>query len=496
MMWTAQDAARASGGETAGNWTASGVSIDTRTLVAGDLFIALKDARDGHDFVAAALAKGAAAALVSRIPDGMKADPRLLIVPDVQKGLEGLARFARARAKARVVGVTGSVGKTSCKEMLRSILGGQGRVHAAQASYNNHWGVPLTLARLPQDADFAVIEIGMSNPGEIAPLARMADLDVAMITTVAAAHLQAFGSLAGIAHEKASILQGLRAGGVAVLPLGAPLAADLAQILADTARSLDARVRSFGSSPDADYRLTSATLSGDVTVAQAQIGARKILFKVASLGAHFATLGLGALAVADAFGLDLAIAAHDLGAWLPPAGRGGRERITLDAIDGIGFELLDDAFNANPASVAAALDVLAASTPLDDVGSKGKGRRIAVLGDMLELGPQELALHGEIAQHAQMGKIDLVHCVGPRMRALHSALPRNMRGEWVETAAELALRARSLIDAGDVILVKSSKGTKCALIVDALRKLGHSAQGAADSRAGAQGAADGRDGDA
>jgi UDP-N-acetylmuramoyl-tripeptide--D-alanyl-D-alanine ligase len=482
-MWTAQDAARAAGGQTTGQWVALGVSIDTRTLAAGDLFIALTAARDGHDFVKAALDKGAAAALVSRIPDGLSQDdPRLLRVADVQAGLEGLGRFARARSTARVVGVTGSVGKTSAKEMLRYILGGQGRVHAAEASYNNHWGVPLTLARLPQDADFAVIEIGMSNPGEIAPLARMADLDVAMITTVAQAHLEAFGSLAGIAHEKASILQGLRAGGVAILPLSAPLAADLSDILFETARNLGATAHSFGADPKAVYHLTSATISGEVTVAHATRHARadrpaqKLLFKVASLGAHFATLGLGALAVADAFGLDMVMAAHDLGRWQPPSGRGGRETITLDAIDGLAFELLDDAFNANPASMMAALDVLAACTPQDDVGSKGRGRRIAVLGDMLELGPQELALHAALAQHPSLGKCDLIHCVGPRMRALHSALPRHLRGEWVQTADELAQRARSLIDAGDVILVKSSKGTKCALIVDALRKLGQSAQ--------------------
>jgi UDP-N-acetylmuramoyl-tripeptide--D-alanyl-D-alanine ligase len=485
MIWTSADAARATGGQTLGHWQAVGVSIDTRTLAAGDLFIALKAARDGHEFVAAALAKGAAGALVSYVPEGIAPDdPRLLIVPDVQAGLEGLARFARARARARVVGVTGSVGKTSTKDMLRCILGGQGRVHAAEASYNNHWGVPLTLARLPQDADFAVIEIGMSNPGEIAPLARMADLDVAMITTVAEAHLAAFGTLQGIAHEKASILQGLRAGGVAVLPHGAPLAQDLTDILQNTAQTLGARSLRFGAGAGADYHLLSALPAGDMTVAQAAHGAQKILFKVASLGAHFAALGLGALAVADALGLDMAIAAADLARWTPPAGRGGREWVPLDNIEADGFDLLDDAFNANPASMAAALHVLAACTPKDGVGSKRKGRRIAILGDMLELGHDEIALHAAIAQHPALASLDLVHCVGPRMRALHSALPARLRGQWAAAAPDLAARARSLLDAGDVVLVKSSKGTKCALIVDALRKLGQSAGGGSYRPAG------------
>ena len=191
-LWSAQEAAAATGGLITADWRASGVSIDTRTLQSGDLFVALSAARDGHDFVAQALARGAAAAMVSRIPEGVAEDAPLLIVDDVQAGLEALGRAGRARARARVVAVTGSVGKTSTKEMLRDVLAHQGRTHAAEASYNNHWGVPLTLARMPADTEFAVIEIGMNHPGEIAPLARMARSHVALITTVAAAHLEAF----------------------------------------------------------------------------------------------------------------------------------------------------------------------------------------------------------------------------------------------------------------------------------------------------------------
>ncbi len=476
-LWTSNDAAQATGGQIFTDWRASGLSIDTRTLAAGDMFIALTDARDGHDFVRAAFDKGAAAAMVSRVPDGLQGDPRLLIVPDVLGGLQALGRAARARSRARVVGVTGSVGKTSTKEMLRSILGGQGRVHAAEASYNNHWGVPLTLARMPKDADFAVIEIGMSNPGEIAPLAQMADLDVAMITTIAAAHLAAFGGLAGIAAEKAAILTGLRQDGVAVLPLGAPLEADISKILLDAARVRDLRAVTFGASESADYDLLRASFSAGATVVQARHNARPMLFKLSVLGAHFAANALGAIAVADALGLDRMMALTDLGRWSPPAGRGGRETVVMDAVEGLSFELLDDAFNANPASMAAALDVLAACMPRHDVGRVGNGRRIAVLGDMLELGQGEMALHAALADHPALAKIDLVHCVGPRSRALHDALPRSKRGEWVLAAADLAQRARALVDAGDVVLVKSSKGTKCALIVDALRKLGQSATG-------------------
>ena len=262
MQWTSDDAARATGGRATRDWAATGVSIDTRSLQPGELFVALKDVRDGHDFVAQALEKGAAAALVSRIPEGVAADAPLVIVPDVLKALEALGAFARARTKARVVGITGSVGKTSTKEMLRAILAGQGRTHAAEASYNNHWGVPLTLARMPADADFAVIEIGMNHPGEIAPLARLARLDVAMVTTVAPAHLEAFDSVEGIAHEKASIFDGLVPGGIAVFN------ADIewTPLLAAKAAAVGAVPVSFGASKGADFRLLSTQGTDEATV--------------------------------------------------------------------------------------------------------------------------------------------------------------------------------------------------------------------------------------
>ena len=467
-LWTSAEAVAATGGTTPCDWQAQGVSIDTRTLRPGDLFVALKDVRDGHDFVAQALAAGAGAALVSRIPAGVSPDAPLLLVPDVLAGLEALGRAARARTAARVIGVTGSVGKTSTKEMLRAMLTGQGAVHAAEASYNNHWGVPLTLARMPRDTDFAVIEIGMNHPGEIAPLARMADLDVAIITTVAPAHLFAFENLEGIALEKAAILDGLRADGTAILPLGLPVSG----VLTDAAARLGRRAVTFGQDAPADWHFTSLQLGEEATVVQAASPSGVRLFRVQSPGRHFACNALAVLAVAEALGLDPALSAQGLGRWLPPAGRGQRERIITDCIDGIGFDLIDDAFNANPASMAASLEVLAVLKPQDGVGRVGQGRRIAVLGDMLELGATESALHAEIADHPALAAIATVHCVGPRMKALYDRLPVAKRGLWAETAAELLPRAATLADAGDVVLVKGSKGIKVSLIVDALRKLG------------------------
>ena len=471
MLWTSAEAVAATGGHSTAEWVANGVSIDTRTLQPGDLFVALKDLRDGHDFVAAALEKGAAAALVSRIPEGLSSGASLLVVGDVLKALEDLGRAARARAQAKVVGVTGSVGKTSTKEMLRVVLGGQGAVHAAEASYNNHWGVPLTLARMSRDADFAVIEIGMNHPGEIAPLSRLARPDVVMITTVAPAHLEAFASIEGIAHEKAAIIDGLEPGGVAVLPCDLPVSG----ILTAKAAAAGAQVVTFGESPGADYRMTSVQIGDAHTVVQATRKGKPFLYKVMTPGRHFAANGAGALAVADALGLDPMIAASDLGRWLPPAGRGTRERITLDIVEETAFDLIDDAFNANPASMTASLEVLINATPENGVGAKAKGRRIAVLGDMLELGPTEIALHTAIAQTPGLSAIDLIHCVGPRMKSLYDSLPRAQRGDWVEAAADLLPRARHLIDAGDIVLVKGSKGIKVSLVVDALRKLGQPA---------------------
>jgi UDP-N-acetylmuramoyl-tripeptide--D-alanyl-D-alanine ligase len=467
-LWTSDEAVAATGGTVTRAWAATGVSIDTRTLRPGDLFVALTDARDGHDFVAEALARGAAAALVAHHPAAVSADAPLLIVPDVLAGLVALARAARARTKARVVGVTGSVGKTSTKDMLRTVLGGQGAVHAAEASYNNHWGVPLTLARMPQATRFAVVEIGMNHPGEIAPLAQLARLDVAIITTVAAAHLEAFESIEGIAHEKASILDGLVPGGTAVLPADI----ETAPILMAKAQAVGARVVRFGQAAGADYRIEDVQITPDATVVRAVAPDGPRLFKVRTPGRHFAPNALAVLAAADALGLDPGIAACDIGEWAPPPGRGTRERILLDPVEDQHFELIDDAFNANPASMAASLDLLAVLPTTDGVGRVGAGRRIAILGDMLELGRTERELHAAIARHPALASIATIHCVGPRMRALHAVLPPRQRGHWAETASDLVPLARTLVDAGDIVLVKGSKGSRVSAVVDALRKLG------------------------
>lgn len=468
-LWTAQDAAAATGGRVQGSWSATGVSIDTRTLAPGDLFVALKDQRDGHEFVAQALEKGAAVALVDHVPDGVAADAPLLIVDDVLGALEDMGRAARSRIAGKVVAVTGSVGKTSTKEMLLEMLSVQGRTHASVDSYNNHWGVPLTLARMPQETEFAVIEIGMNHPGEIAPLAKMARPHVALVTTVAAAHLEAFDDITGIAVEKASIFEGVVPGGVAVLNADVETSAIL------MAKALDCKLRdiSFGAH-GYDFKFISDDQVNDVTVVQAQMGDAPLLFKIPAPGRHFAMNALGALAVVAALRADVALATGALGRWRPYKGRGQRERIYLDAVDTrLSLDLIDDSYNANPTSMAAALEVLAAAPVTNDIGRVSKGRRIAFIGDMKELGPDEIALHAGLAQLPALQTLEVIHCIGPLMRALYDVLPDAQRGDWFETSQEALPNLKRALDSGDVVLAKGSLSMKLGLIVDAIRKMGH-----------------------
>ncbi len=468
-LWRSAEAAAATGGRAVGDWTCDGVSIDTRTIEPGDLFVALKDIRDGHDFVAQALDKGAGAALVTRVPEGVAEDAPLLVVDDVLKALEKLGSAARDRIQGKVAAVTGSVGKTSTKEMLLAMLGDQGRAHASVASYNNHWGVPLTLARMPADTEFAIIEIGMNHPGEIEPLARLARPDVAMVTTVAAAHLEAFESVAGIAEEKAAIFAGLSKGGVAVIN------ADLEHtpILQQRAAACGALEVSFGEEA-VDFVMKDVNVQAETTVVQAEHGGTPLLFKIATPGRHFAMNGLGALAVCEALGADLALGAQSLGRWSPYKGRGVREKIVLDPVEThLTLDLIDDSYNANPTSLGAALEVLAAAEVTHDIGRVSKGRRIAFLGDMKELGADAEALHAALAAHQAVAELDVVHCIGPLMKSLYQALPEHQRGDWFETSVEMLEGLRGRLDSGDVVLAKGSLSMKLGLIVDAIRKMGH-----------------------
>ncbi|MGL5167926.1 MAG: UDP-N-acetylmuramoylalanyl-D-glutamyl-2,6-diaminopimelate--D-alanyl-D-alanine ligase [Afipia sp.] len=437
-----------------------GISIDSRTLTPGDAYFAIKgDVHDGHDFVEAALTNGAALAVVAKThADKFAADARLLVVDDVLTGLVDLARASRVRLGAKVIAVTGSVGKTSTKEALRVVLGSQGETHASVASFNNHWGVPLSLARCPASVRFAIFEIGMNHPGEIEPLVKMVRPHVAIITTVEPVHLEFFSGIEAIADAKAEIFSGLEPGGAAVLNRDNPQFARLSKS-AKTAKV--ARIVSFGSDEKADARLIDVSLHPACSAVHASILGQDITYKIGMPGRHMAMNSLAVLAAASLAGADLALSALALAQLKPAAGRGVREMLTLT--EGTAT-LIDESYNANPASMKAAITVLGQAS----VGPRG--RRIAVLGDMLELGAAGPDLHRGLNEAIKANNIDAVFCCGPLMRNLWEALPSAKKGGYADSSAALEQQVVAAIGAGDAIMVKGSLGSRMKLIVAALQK--------------------------
>jgi len=456
-LWTSQEAVDATGGRATADFVASGVSIDSRTLDYGDLFVALKGPNfDGHDYVRAAFERGASAALVSRVPAGLPEGAPLLVVGDTLAALNSLAAAARQRSGARIVAVTGSVGKTGTKEALRLLLGAQGETHAAVGSYNNMWGVPLTLARLPREAHYGVFEIGMNHAGEIEPLARLVRPHVAIVTNVEAVHLGNFPSVRAIADAKAEIFAGLGPDGVAIVNRDNPHYAHLA------ARAKDGgvgRVLSFGEHPESTARLVNSALHPNCSCVSAEIAGQPITYKIGSPGRHWVMNSLAVLLAVRMLDADLSLAGLKLAEMRPPKGRGQRHRLSVKAGT---FELIDDSYNASPVSVRAALAVLKQATP------GPRGRRIAVLGDMLELGEDAPALHAGLAPDLVGADCDLLFACGPNMRRLYDSVPERMRGHWAPTSAELGAPLGLAIRPGDVVLVKGSLGSRMGPIVEAL----------------------------
>lgn len=438
----------------------SGISIDSRTLGPGDAFFAIAgDNRDGHQFVEAALKAGAALAVVAAGKRGsLPGDGRYLIVDDVLDALRDLAKAARARTNAKVIGVTGSVGKTSTKEALQLALSREGLTHASAASYNNHWGVPLSLARCPQEARFAVFEMGMNHVGEIGPLSQLVQPHIAIITTVAPVHLEYFKSVDEIADAKAEIFEGLMPGGAAILNCDIPQFSRLAE-KAKAAKV--ARIVSFGEDESANARLISCALQPASSTVRANILGENIAYKLGAPGRHLVLNSLAVLAAAKLAGADLAIAALALADLKPAAGRG--TRIDLRVPGGSAL-LIDESYNANPVSMRAALELLgqAALGP--------RGRRIAVLGDMLELGREAENLHRALVEPVIANQVDLVFCSGPAMRNLWQALPSDRRGGYAEDSKGLEPQVLDAIRSGDAIMVKGSNGSKMAPIVKALQR--------------------------
>ena len=461
-LWSLDAMAAAMKAERAGNLPRDvpGLSIDTRTIKPGEAFFAIQgENRDGHEFVEAALQAGAGLAVVARrkmaaMPQGAP----LLIADDALAGLNDLAKASRARSQAKIVAVTGSVGKTGTKEALRLVLGKQGETHASAASYNNHWGVPLSLALMPQSAKFGVFEIGMNHAGEITPLTKLVRPHVAIVTTIAPVHLEFFGTLAAIADAKAEIFLGVEPGGTAVLNADNPQFAHLKRAAQVAGVK---HIVAFGESGGADAHLAKVSLQAETSTVQASILGRDVTYKLGAPGRHVVENSLAVLAAAQLLGADLALAALALADLKAPAGRG--ERVTLE-LPGGAVLLIDESYNANPVSMRAALALLG------QVPMKGMGRRIAVLGDMLELGPEGAALHADLADAVTGNAVDLVFCSGPLMKSLWDALPSGRRGGYADTSAALEPEILGAIAANDAVMIKGSLGSRMSPIVKALRR--------------------------
>ena len=468
-LWTQAELSAALGAAPSAPLSASiaGVSIDSRTLAMSDLFFAIRgDAHDGHDHVARAFEAGASAAVVSRErAQELAALGPVFAVDDTLEALERLGRAARARSKAKIVAVTGSVGKTTAKEMLRTMLSACGATHASAASYNNHWGVPLTLARMPAGARFGVFEMGMNHAGEITPLTRMARPHVALVTTIAPVHIEHLGSIEAIADAKAEIFSGLEPHGTAVLNRDAPQFERLKR----AAAAHGARVLSFGGAADCDAQLLEIEATDGGSHVRARVLNRELVFELGAPGAHMAQDALGALLAAEALGADVGACGAALRRFSPQKGRG--ERFSVPTPDGPAT-IIDESYNANPASMRAALALLAATNP------GPRGRRIAVIGDMLELGPKAAAMHAELAADLRANKVDLLFGAGPLTRALYEAAPETMRAAWTERSSELTDEVARALRAGDIAMVKGSNGSRMGPLVAALRdRLAHSAGG-------------------
>ena len=450
-LWTSAELRAATNGVLAAECVVKGVSIDSRSIAPGDVFIALRDQRDGHDFVADALARGAMAAMVDHAPQGVVDTAKLLMVGDTLAGLTALGAAGRARAMARVVGVTGSVGKTTTKEMLRVALGAFGATHASAASHNNHWGVPLTLARLPRDAAFAVIEMGMNNRGEIAPLSRLAQPQIGIITSIGTAHIGLLGSQAAIAAEKGDIIAGIAPGGTAILPADSAFAVEL------VARARDAglTVLTHGEAAGVDARLLSYQASPGGGMAEIALAGQHIALRLTTPGRHVALNACAVLAAVQALGLSPEKGAEALASFTAGAGRGALRRIRVAGGEAL---LIDDSYNASVASVRAGLAVLAAQPAK---------RRIFAFGDMLELGAEGPAQHAALAPDAAQNS-DLVFCCGPLSKNLFDALPAHQRGGHFPDSAALAPALRAALQPGDAVLVKGSLGSRMSLVIAAL----------------------------
>jgi UDP-N-acetylmuramoyl-tripeptide--D-alanyl-D-alanine ligase len=446
-LWTSHDAAAATEGTSNARWAAHGISIDSRTVQKGDLFVALKgDKFDGHDYVAQAFANGAVAAMVSREVQGGEA---LLLVEDTLQGLRALGKEARKRTAAKIIAVTGSVGKTGTKEALRHVLSAQGRTHASAASYNNDFGVPLSLARMPADTEFGIFEIGMNSFGEIARQAVQVKPDVAIVTNIHPVHIEYLGSIEAIANEKADIFLALEDDGIAILPCQGHGLNELMK------KAPERRFR-FGADQECDAYTIDIDCDADGSTVMVRILGRDYTYRIGIPGIHIAENSLAVLLAVHAAGGDVAKAAESYASLPAISGRG--ERKVIATPDGGRATLLDESYNASPASIRAALQVLGMQS----------GRRIAVLGDMRELGAESKAFHEGLKPAIESAGVALAFLSGSYMEHLYKILPKDLQGAWAPDSTSLLPHVSAALKQGDVVLVKGSLGSRMKVIVDGL----------------------------
>ena len=461
MLWSSEALVDAMGGRPIGSMPQgiSGISIDSRSLEPGDAFFAIKgETMDGHDFATAAVKAGAGVLVVAegRLPSLGRLTAPMIVVQDVLVALEKLGIAARARSKARIIAVTGSAGKTTAKEALRHVLSAVGKVHASAQSFNNHWGVPLTLARMPQDCDYAVFEIGMNHPGEIRPLVKMVRPHVAIVTLIAAAHLGFFRNLDEIAQAKAEIFEGLEPDGAALLNRDD----SRWKLLDKMAKAAGVEhVFGFGENARSTFKLVKCELHGDHSVITAKIAGQEVVARIGAPGRHMVQNVLAVLGAAQLVGADIGKVASALADLSAERGRGRRHILRHPKGP---ITLIDESYNANPASMAAAMALLNATSV------SGEGRRIAVLGDMLELGSHSAKLHAALAELIVGTETRTVFLGGPEMRALADILPGDIKTEYRAGAEELKPLLLSALKPGDVVMVKSSKGIGFSKLVEAL----------------------------
>ncbi len=466
ILWNKFTAEAATLGKCNSYWEASGISFDSRIINKGDLFIALSGERDGHDFVQAAFDNGAVAALVSKKPKGLKENGKLLIVDDVMKALVRMAKISRNRSKAIFIGITGTSGKTSTKDMGSLVFKSFGKTHFSKESYNNILGCSLTLATIPKDTKYVLVEIGTNCLGEIAELSQLVRPDHIIITDVSIGHIEGLKSLDNIVEEKASICLGQKKKGIAIIPRGIEKFSQLKTKV----QGFGSYLISFGEEGYSDVRIGNTEVFSNAITSRILDQERNVWnLKLKTAGKHYVKNAAALLTLVSSLKLSPADAIVALEKWTPLAGRGEVSEIKLkNKKNNISIHLIDESYNANPSSVKSSLETLVCMFTSKENKSQ-QPRRIAVLGDMLELGFSEVKEHLNISKFARLDKIDKIFCVGLRMKKLYDVLPQSKQGVWTETALEMQNALLNKLQDGDIVMVKGSFSMGMAAIVNKLK---------------------------